>query len=63
MANFSQKRFVDIGQTLYVQWMKPLNNLPNSTEEGRRMVFKFHAECAFEAAEEFAKVFRQQEDN
>jgi hypothetical protein len=47
MTDFSQERFVDLGQTLYVEWLKTLNNAQNSTEE----------------AEEFAKVFHHQEDN
>jgi hypothetical protein len=33
------------------------------TEQERREVFKFGAELAFEAAEEFAKVFHHQEEN
>lgn len=60
--DFSQKRFVDLGQTLYVEWLKTMNSAQNSTEEERRELFKFGAEIAFEAAEEFAKVFRHQED-
>jgi len=63
MTDFSQKRFVDLGQTLYVEWLETLNSAQNSTEEERRELFKFGAEMAFEAAEEFAKVFRNQEDN
>lgn len=63
MTDFSQKRFVDIGQTLFVEWMRNKNNFPNTTEKERRMVFNFFAEAAFEAAEEFAKVFRHQEEN
>jgi hypothetical protein len=39
-----------------------MNSAQNSTEEERRELFKFGAEIAFEAAEEFAKVFRHQED-
>jgi hypothetical protein len=63
MIDFSQERFVDLGQTLYVEWLKTLNNAQSSTEEERRELFKFAAEMSFEAAEEFAKVFRHQEDN
>jgi hypothetical protein len=62
MTDFSQKRFVDLGQTLYTEWMKSANGLNNVTEEERREVFKMGAQYAFEAAEEFAKVFRNQED-
>ncbi len=62
MTDFSQKRFVDLGQTLFVEWLRTLNNAQNSTEEERRELFKFGAEMSFEAAEEFAKVFRHQEE-
>jgi hypothetical protein len=63
MTDFSQKRFVDLGQTLYVEWLKTGTNLANLTEEERRAVFNTIAQYAFEAAEEFAEVFRHQEDN
>jgi hypothetical protein len=36
--------------------------MQSATEQERREIFKFGAEMSFEAAEEFAKVFRQQED-
>ena len=61
--DFSQKRFVDLGQTLFVEWLKTCSNMQSITEQERREVFKFGAELAFEAAEEFAKVFRHQEEN
>ena len=63
MTKFSQKRFVDLGKTLYVEWIKTATNLSIATEEERRAVFKMGAQYAFEAAEEFAEVFRNQEDN
>jgi len=63
MTDFSQKRFVNLGQTLYVEWIKTATNLSIATEEERRIVFKMGAHYAFEAAEEFAEVFRHQEDN
>ena len=63
MTDFSQKRFVDLGQTLYIEWIKTATNLSLSNEEERREVFKMGAHYAFEAAEEFAEVFRHQEDN
>jgi hypothetical protein len=62
MTDFSQKRFVDLGQTLYVEWMKTARGLQGDTEEQRRELFKLGAQYAFEAAEEFAEVFRHQED-
>ena len=63
MTDFSQERFVDIGQTLYTEWLKTCSNMQSTTEQERREIFKFVAEVAFEASEEFAKVFRNQEDN
>ena len=62
MTDFPQKRFVDLGQTLYTEWLKTATGLQTITEEERQELFKFAAETAFEAAEEFAKVFRNQED-
>ena len=61
MTEFSQKRFVDLGETLYTEWLKSAEGLQTITEEQRREVFKLGAQYAFEAAEEFAKVFRHQE--
>ena len=63
MTDFSQKRFVDLGQTLYTEWLKTAHSFQNSTEKERREVFKMVAQYAFEATEEFAKVFHNQEDN
>ena len=62
MTEFSQKRFVDLGETLYTEWLKSAEGLQTITEEQRREVFKLGAQYAFEAAEEFAEVFRYQED-
>lgn len=63
MTDFSQKRFVDLGQTLYTEWLKTCSNMQSATEQERREIFKFCAELSFEAAEEFAKVFNHQEEN
>jgi hypothetical protein len=63
MTDFSQKRFDDLGQTLYTEWLKTCSNMQSATEQERREIFKFCAELSFEAAEEFAKVFRHQEEN
>jgi hypothetical protein len=63
MTDFSQKRFVDLGQTLYTEWLKTCSNMQSATEQERREIFKFCAELSFEAAEEFAKVFLYQEEN
>jgi len=52
-----------LGQTLYTEWLKTCSNMQSATEQERREIFKFCAELSFEAAEEFAKVFRHQEDN
>jgi hypothetical protein len=63
MTDFSQKRFVDLGQTLYTEWLKRAEGFNTITEEERRKLFKMGAQFAFEAAEEFAKVFHHQEEN
>jgi hypothetical protein len=63
MTDFSQKRFVDLGQTLYTEWLKTCSNMQSATEQERREIFKFGAELSFEAAEEFAKVFCHQKEN
>jgi hypothetical protein len=63
MTDFSQERFVDLGQTLYTEWLKTCSNMQSATEQERREIFKFCAELSFEAAEEFAKVFLYQEEN
>ena len=63
MTDFSQKRFVDLGQALYTEWLKSATSLNAITEEERRELFKMGAQIAFEAAEEFAEVFRNQEDD
>lgn len=55
--SFSDKRFTDIGQTVYLNWLSSVSGLYDSTEEERREFFGKAAEMAFEAAEEFAKVF------
>jgi hypothetical protein len=62
MTDFSQERFVDLGQTLYTEWLKTCSNMQSATEQERREIFKFCAELSFEAAEEFAKVFLYQEE-
>jgi hypothetical protein len=63
MTDFSQEQFVDLGQTLYTEWLKTCSNMQSATEQERREIFKFCAELSFEAAEEFAKVFNHQEEN
>ena len=56
MTDFFQKQF---------EWLKTGTNLANLTQEERGQVFNqiMIAHYAFEAAEEFAEVFRNQEDN
>jgi hypothetical protein len=60
--NFSGHRFIDIGQTLFIEWMKTSQGLSTVTEKERREMFAMAAQYSFEAAEEFAKVFRDQEE-
>ena len=61
--NFSNQRFVDIGQTLFIEWVKTAQGLYTAAaaEEARRDLFAMAAQYSFEAAEEFAKVFSGQE--
>lgn len=64
MPRFSDKRFVDIGQTLYTSWIKDLTpGVENTTEEQQMKEFSFLAQLAFTAAGEFAKVFEGQEEH
>jgi hypothetical protein len=60
--NFSQKKFIDIGQTLYIEWLNSAVGLYELPEAKRLELFKTIAEYSFEAAAEFAKVFDHQED-
>ncbi|QGT54408.1 hypothetical protein b3_0164 [Synechococcus phage B3] len=62
-TNFNQKRFVDLGQTLYTTWLATASGLGQVTEAERREAFNKTAIYAFEAAEEFAKVFQHQEED
>ena len=62
MTKFSQTRFVDLGQTLFIEWSKNAQGLSTVTEKERRELFAMAAQYSFEAAEEFAKVFRDQEE-
>ena len=60
---FSEKRFVDIGQTLFTSWIKDFPpGAENSTQEENCKQFKILAQIAFDAAGEFAKVFKNQEN-
>ena len=69
MTDFSQKRFVDLGQTFFQGLVKGYHNVihnpvgdPYGKAEDHRLVYEVFAEMSFVAAEEFAKVFRHQED-
>lgn len=59
---FSEKRFVDIGQKLYIRWLRKIAFSADINEEQFRVLFGKAAKIAFIAAEEFAKVFDGQED-
>ena len=59
---FSEKRFVDIGQTLFMGWIRDLpDGVNENTRKENREQFKIIAQMAFDAAGEFAKVFDGQE--
>lgn len=62
MTEFSQKRFVDLGQTIYIEWLKNASGIGTLTEKERRELFGLCAQYSFEAAEEFSNVFYNQED-
>jgi hypothetical protein len=62
MKQFSDERFVDIGQTLFISWIRDLpTGIENSTQQENCEQFKMIAQMAFDAAEEFAKVFKGKE--
>jgi hypothetical protein len=68
MTDFSQKRFVDIGQTIFQDLVKGYHDtLHNPNTDGEvedhTLPYRWFAEMSFAAAEEFSKVFRNQEDN
>ena len=72
MTDFSQKRFVDLGQTIFQDLVKGYHNtLHNPLDDDggygevqdHTLPYQWFAEMSFAAAEEFAKVFRNQEDN
>lgn len=68
MTDFSQKRFVDLGQTIFQDLVKGYHNTLHNTDEGygevedHTLPYSWFAEMSFAAAEEFAKVFRHQEE-
>ena len=65
MTEFSQKRFVDLGQTIFQDLVKGYHDtLHNIGADGygevedHTLPYKWFAEMSFLAAEEFVKVFR-----
>ena len=72
MTDFSQKRFVDLGQTIFQDLVKgyhdTLHNIGADDCSGygevedHTLPYKWFAEMSFVAAEEFSKVFRHIED-
>ena len=62
MKQFSDKRFVDIGQTLFTSWIKDFPpGAENDSNDENVKQFKRIAEIAFDAAGAFAQVFAGQE--
>ena len=68
MSEFSQKRFVEIGQTIYQDLVKGYHDVlhsptgdPYGEAEDHRIVYECLSRMSFAAADEFAKVFRHQE--
>jgi hypothetical protein len=61
---FSQKRFVDLGQNVFLDLVKGYHDRNKDWQiESKSHVYKHFAEMSFLAAEEFAKTFRDQEYN
>ena len=68
MTEFSQERFVDMGQQIFQNLVKGYHDTlhnpqgyPYGEVEDHRALYEVFAEMSFAAAEEFAKVFRHQE--
>ncbi len=64
----SQNRFVDLGQQIYQQMVQEYHDLLHHDDtfgelEENKTTYRMFAEMSFAAAEEFAEVFRKQEDN
>jgi len=60
----SQNRFVDLGQQMVKEYHDLLHHDDTYGElEENRTTYRMFAEMSFAAAEEFAEVFRKQEDN
>lgn len=57
MKQFSDKRFVDIAQTLYTSWLRTVTATNHPTEEDYRNLYAKVANMSLMAAEEFEKVF------
>lgn len=60
--SISDKRFMDIAQTLYIQSLLTAEGLGTVTEAERREAFKKLATICLEAAEEFSGVFGGMEE-
>jgi hypothetical protein len=73
MTDFSQKRFVDLGQTIFQDLVKGYHDTLHTNVlrdvdgygevQDHTLPYQWFAEMSFAAAEEFAKVFRHQEEN
>lgn len=65
---FSQSRFVNLGQKIYQQMVQKYHDILHEDDtfgelEENRTTYQMFAEMSFAAAEEFAKVFENQEGN
>lgn len=67
MSQASQKRFVDIGQSVFTELVNQYHSLLHDDEEGYcelhdlEPTYKVFAEMAFTAAAKFTEVFEHQE--
>lgn len=69
MTDFPKKRFVDLGQAIFQDLVRGYHDnlhnpqgYPYGEVEDHRALYEVFAEMSFAAAEEFAKVFRDQEN-
>jgi hypothetical protein len=73
MTDFPKKRFVDLGQAVFQDLVKGYHSTLHSPDdvgngdgygevEDHTLPYRWFAEMSFAAVEEFAKVFRYQED-
>jgi hypothetical protein len=67
MAEFNQTRFVDLGQSIFIDLVSGLHSTLHQDEDGYgsiedlRTTYRMLSEMALTAADEFAQTFNHQE--